>query len=291
MRFHGKTMPGGLLHMQFLHHHAHIGGLVLILRVSLGALAQGDVVGLFVVGEKVRPKGFLRDADGCLADVLHGLRGAVEVEEGPFRDGLDDVVVVVVAAGNHADTLLLGEMLLHPGTEAGQRRGDGRDAERDALQRRVTPRLVIGREHREVEADEQVVIFHIEDAVLAVQIDRRIDDLDILFRRVVQPVAAQCVEDGVVVRVVEDVGDEAVGHGDAAHWLGHLGGNILLTTAVSGGNHEERHHRTVGVGVGDLLQTPDEHVDALVLELVAAAVDDQQGVVGDLGLHQRGGHL
>ena len=87
------------------------------------------------------------------------------------------------------------------------------------------------------------------------------------------------------------MGHETVGHGHSAHGLGHLGGQFFLATALTGGNGEERHDGAVRIGFGDLRQAFDKHIDTLVLELIATAIYDQQGVVWNLGLDQRGGHL
>ena len=182
MRLHGDAVPVGTLHMEFLHHAPHVGGLVLILRITLGALAEGDVVSLLVIGEEMRPQCLFRDADGRLADIAHGRRGAVEVEQHLLGNRLHHILVVVVAARDHTYALLLAEMFLHPRAETGQRGRDGRDAERDALQRRVAPRLVVGREHRKVETDQQIIVFHVEDSVLTVKVNGRIDHFNVLFR-------------------------------------------------------------------------------------------------------------
>ena len=80
VRLDRDTMPVGLLNLQFLYHCAHIGGLVLILFITTSTLAQRNLVSLLVVGEKVRPKGLLRNGHRGLADVHHRLRGAIKVE-------------------------------------------------------------------------------------------------------------------------------------------------------------------------------------------------------------------
>ena len=182
--FHRDAMPVRFLHLKFLHHHAHIGSLVLVLRVTLAALTQRNVVRLLIIGEKMRPQGFFSDIDRRLADVGHGLRGTMVVEQNLVRDGLHHLIVVMVGALNHTDALLLGEVLLHPRAETGQRGRDGRDTERDALQRCITPWFIIRWEHGEVKANQQVIVFHIEDAIFAVQIDRGKDHLHIFFRTV-----------------------------------------------------------------------------------------------------------
>ena len=87
------------------------------------------------------------------------------------------------------------------------------------------------------------------------------------------------------------MGHETVGHRHSAHGLGHLGGQFFLATAVTGGNGEERHDGTVRIGFSNLRQALDKHIDTLVLEFVATTVNDQQGVVRNLSLNQRGGHL
>ena len=84
---------------------------------------------------------------------------------------------------------------------------------------------------------------------------------------------------------------ETVCHGNTAHRLGHLGSQLLVAAAVASGNGEEGHHRTIGIGLRHFRQTLDKDINTLVLEFVTTAVDDQQCVVGNLDLGERGGHL
>ena len=108
----------------------------------------------------------------------------------------------MVGALNHADALLLGEMFLHPRAETCQGGRNGRDAKRDTLQRCITPWFIIRWENGKVEANQQVIIFHVEDAILAVKIDGREDNLEILFRLVMQPIVVQFIENRVIIWIV-----------------------------------------------------------------------------------------
>ena len=99
----------------------------------------------------------------------------------PRLHGVHDLVVVRIVPLRNRDSRIwpLAIVVPHPEAEARERGGEGRDAERERLKRRVAPRLVIGREHRQVHTHEQVIVAHSEYAVVAVEVGRDEVDTDL----------------------------------------------------------------------------------------------------------------
>ena len=67
-----------------------------------------------------------------------------------------------------------------------------------------------------------------------------------------QTIVRQFVENRIVVGIVQHVRHETVGHRHTAHRLCHLRGNLLVASALTRRNGDERHDRTVGISLGNL---------------------------------------
>ena len=95
--------------------------------------------------------------------------------EGYFADSLryrihHILIIGVIALDDRDAGVLLVVMGIHPQAESGEGRGQCRHTECQTFERRISPRLVIRREQCQVQTDEQVIVLHIEDTVIAVQI-------------------------------------------------------------------------------------------------------------------------
>ncbi len=204
----------------------------------------------------------------------------VEAAEAQQRIGdlRGDLGVVVVVAADHLHARMRG-LLLDPEAEAGQRRGDRRHGEGHRLERRVAPRLVVGGVDRDVHAHQQFVVVLVEDAVVAVQVGRHEDHLDLRVGRG-EDRTVERAHDRVAVPVLEQMGREAVlPLVDGLRRIGQMGLQVDARTAVAGRHGDVGEHLAVeAVRGGEALERLDEDVEPLVAELVAAARADDQRI-------------
>ena len=251
-------------------------------------LLKGQGISFLVIGDLVVPQGDLRD----FAGVLPVLVAHVQLQAGDLadavRDTVHDFVVVGVVAVQHGDARMgAGIVVPHPKAEAGEARGEGGHPEREGLQRSIAPRLVVGREQGEVQAAKQVVIRHVEHAVVAVQVGRDEIHLHLVADPVHESGFPEAAGDGVVFGVHQVVRDLGLVLRVAV--AGELLDQAAVGTVMAGRDEDERLDATAFiVGPVELVQGVDEHVDALVAELVPAADADEDGVGGHfLGGHRR----
>ena len=66
--------------------------------------------------------------------------------------------------------MLLVVVSVHPDTETGKACCQCRYPECQTFERRISPRLIIGREQCQVQTDDEVIVLHIENAVVAIQV-------------------------------------------------------------------------------------------------------------------------
>lgn len=137
---------------------------------------EGFVVCLPVVDYEILPQGRLCRFAGRVPRGLVSLRIHGGVSLDGAGDFVDDFGIVVVGASDDRYPLRLRQVVGHPESETRQRSRDGGYREGDALQRRVTPRFVVGCENRCVHPHQQFVVIHIEDTVLSVEIRRYEDE-------------------------------------------------------------------------------------------------------------------
>ena len=172
--------------------------------------------------------------------------------------------------------MLLRIMAAHPLAESCEGSGEGRNLEREGLQRSVTPRFIVGREEGEVHTVEQVIIRHIQDSVVAVEIGRNEIHLDLALRTIVQSDLTKTTCDIVVLRVHQHVGGHRAVVGLFAGKTGH---KRFVGTVVTGRYHNESlYAATFIVGTVQAVESIDENIYALVLPLVTATYADQNGV-------------
>ncbi|OPY91999.1 MAG: hypothetical protein A4E73_01573 [Syntrophaceae bacterium PtaU1.Bin231] len=227
---------------------------------------QGPVVGLqvqFVELPPVRLHGHLPCFLAALVALL--VRPGQEVAENPVQVILDHRCRLPPAFEQH-HALVLAEPVLHPQAEARLIGGDRGQGIGGALQRRVAPRLVVGREDGEVAAGEGLVVGHVQEAVMAVEVGRDEDDVDPVLNAVFQTQAIAGLQDRVRRLVVETVG------GDGRVALVRLHLVTLQQRDQIGVASQDQQESQDGVARRRLmLQSPQgiqKDVDPLVVELV-----------------------
>ncbi len=182
-------------------------------------------------------------------------------------------------------------LLGHPHAEAREGRRDGRHAEGHRFQRGVSPRLVVRSEDRQVHACEQVVVGHVEYAVVAREIGRHEEHFDA--RRGGREYAAlDALTYGVPRLVLDIVRQESLLCGvDRIRRILQVRLQIDAH-AHRGGRHCDygEHLAACGVALRELLQRFEEYVYALVAELVAAAGGHDQRLALELVVPCRLGH-
>ena len=164
------------------------------------------------------------------------------------------------------------KLLVSPQAETCQIGGDARHLESHSLQRRIAPRLVVGRIDAEVVAQHDIVVGHVQDAVLTIKIARQEDNLHVLVLAVVHIVVFQHAQHIVVIHIVQPVSN----HG---HFQGRIVRlvfaktllQILARLAYPTRHFEEGNHLLLQVTIAQqTVHSLDKHIDSLVAELVAA---------------------
>ena len=246
-------------------------------RESLADALEGRAVGVLVVAHEVAPAG----ARSRLTAGREQLRraGALRQERLELvRQPVLDLVVRDVDARQHADAVLRVEAALGgPATEAGVVRGDRRDAEREALLRRVAPGLVVGREAREVHRAQHRLVGQPDQIVVPEQVDRDLQHLHAGLARVVEPELRAQLVDRVVLLVEQVVRRDAERAVQLRDWLVRALQHLGPQAGVAGRReHEQDHAAALALLHGG--QRLEQHVEALVVELVAAGGRDEGGV-------------
>ena len=284
---HHDTRPGGSIDFDFFVSH----GFMLGFRKAggrIGNLAEGDGIRLLVIGDLVLPKG----DGGHVPGILH-IGGALRlVQPGDLTDAgldrLDDFVIIGIVALDDRDARmgLLLVMVADPESETGQARGQGRDPERQRLERGVAPGLVVGREEGQVHADEQVVVLHVEDAVVAIEVGRDEVDLHAAAHGIDQAEFAEAAGHLVILGISQVV--RSLGRIALVAAIGQFGLQGLVRAVVGSGDHDE------GVDLPafpilHLAQGVNEHVNALVAVFIPAADGHENGIGGHVLTGHRAG--
>ena len=189
---------------------------------------------------------------------------------------------------------LMSHQGVDPQTESRQVRCHRRNLECCTLQRSVTPRLIIRREHSQVLADKQVVVFLVKDSVVSVQIARNKQHLHIILRGVAESHALQRSDNTVFAHIVQPV----CGKRHLQRRLGSIGTVNAVLQVATGLHHPCRHvHQSQDMGIGHLYVVTQaahrfqEHIYALVAELVPAAGGQDYGLIAPLCSEQFVGHV
>ena len=105
---------------------------------------------------------------------------------------------------------VITEAIKYPLAKAGQISCNGRNAKGSTLERSVTPWFIVGWEYSCIKARQQVIVSHVEDAIVTVQVARHVNDGHFFLRLVVETQSIDTVIDGITVLVVEVMCDDRV---------------------------------------------------------------------------------
>ena len=105
------------------------------------------------------------------------------------------------------DAMLVLEAI-HPKSETGKISRNSRYAKSHALQRSVSPRLIIGRINAQILSQYQVVIVLVENSIFAVLIARNKNNFHLIFGTVVHTEVLQHIQDLVMRHIVQPVCNE-----------------------------------------------------------------------------------
>ena len=182
---------------------------------------------------------------------------------------------------NHPHTrlqLVAATLFFHPLAKAGQVGGNGGDAHRHALERGVSPRLIIGWEYRQVEASEQVIIWHVKDAVVAIEVGRHINHLHLVVGLIPESQIVHLAIDGITALVVDGVGDDGV---EEPHCLAAAHSIFQVMASLAGPpGHQHKGHdlatQRAVVTVAKHIHRVEKEVNALVAHLAATTGGHEQ---------------
>ncbi|OPY08051.1 MAG: hypothetical protein A4E67_01070 [Syntrophaceae bacterium PtaB.Bin038] len=221
-----------------------------------------------VLGKEGLPAGPDGDPTGFAALLQDLLVGQGDELAEDAVEALDDGGRVEAPPLQDPDRPVLPRRGEHPGAEARLVDGHGGHGVGGALVGRVAPGLVVRREHPQVAARKEVVVGHVEQAVVPVQAGGVEDDADAVLGAVLEAQAAAGLEDrvrGLVAQAVRRDGDGGA--------LGPGGAGLEGRHEVHVAPHEAQQRQDAGVAGHFPVQPPQglqEDVHALVVELVAA---------------------
>ena len=284
-----QTSPSGLLANQLLTNEVDL------LVVSATTVEHNLVgtryrvldcqcVSIVIVLNEILPQSHLSYCCCALALSVHSAGVSTCQTYDCCCDLVDNILIIVVGALDYVHALNLALEALNPHTETCQRGGDGRNRECNALQRSVTPRLVVRREYGSVHTYQQLIVVLIENAVVTVQVARNEDNLNLGGLRK-QYAAIHCAYNGIPVlvsQIVSSVLEYATV--DCVRLVSQVSLQILARTVVTCGNGDVSQHVALQlISLSNLLQRLNEQVKTLVLELVATAGTYDQGLLLELG--------
>ena len=177
------------------------------------------------------------------------------------------------------DPVALAGPLLRPEAETGLIGRDRRHGVGRAFERGVAPGFVVGGEDPEVASGEGLVVGHIDESVVAVEIGRDEDDLNRVLGKILETEALAGLDDGIEALVLQPVG------GDGR--IRRIGLDVALETGdqvgIAAQDEEKgedglvRPHLRVQTGEGF-----EEEVDPLVVEFAAPRDDHDPGIGGQI---------
>ena len=258
-------------------------------------LFQRQLEGLDIVGEEIAPGSLLGQGAGVFAPDGQIFPGRGRGLEHTLVQGRRALFKVGAAPGHHVHAgarfgFLLGE-LARPHAETGEVRGQGGHGPGRAFLRSVAPGLVPGGEKAHVAGRNDVLVGHVEEAVVAVQHGGHKDDLDAFVAGIVQAQAAAGVDDGVLRGVPGVVGaDEGLA---VVRGAGIAGDGRRVDARVAA--HDQTENQDGGVRARQILiragQGLQKNVDALVVHLVAAGNGEDAGIFRQLAAQETVGGL
>ena len=284
-----QTSPSGLLGSQLLTNEVDL--LVVSTTTVEHSLVgtyyrvlESQSVSLVIILNEILPQSHLCNGCGTLALGIYGAGICACQTNNSSCNLVDNILIVRIGTLDNIHTLNLAFEALNPHTETCQRGGDGRNRESNALQRSVAPRLVVRCEYGCIHTYQQLVVVLIEDAVVTVQVAGHEDNLH-LGILCEQYAAIHCTYNGIPILVSQIVGRifeyAAI---DGLRLICQVSLQILARTVVTCGNGDVSQYIALQLIVlGDLLQRLNEQVKTLILELVATACTNDQGLLLKLG--------
>ena len=263
-----------------------------MLRAALARLVQGQAVGLHIVGEELFPGaafGHMAHHAPMFLHLFFGQGGILQKHVAQAGSGL---VIGGLAAAEDGHAVLFALAGTHPQTKAGKVGGDGGDGVGGAFLRCIAPGFIPGGEHAQIAGGQHLVITHVQEAVLAVELGRVEDDLHMVLRSVVQAQTLAGVEDGVIGLVVDMMAADPEGAlpGD----FGRIAADrVGIDPAVPAHDRAQGQHIGLGLAEGrvDHAEGIEKDIDALVVVFVAAGDDEDAGIRGQLAAQQAAGGL
>ena len=172
-----------------------------------------------------------------------------------------------------------------PKTETCKVGSDAWHLEGYRLERGIAPRLVVRRIDGEVLGYESLVIEHVEQTVVAIKIAWCEDELNLVFLAVPHIVVLEHAKHVIVGHIVEPVGYHRALERSVIDLLGVSQTLVEVGTSLA---HPCWHiykgkHSLIEARVAiEAIECLDEHVDALVAELIAARGTDDESIVRKL---------
>ena len=157
---------------------------------------------------------------------------------------------------------------------------------RDTLERGVSPWFIIRWEHREVEAEEEVTIFNIKDAVVSIEIGRDKHHFNLVVLGVIQAVVAQGVKHTVVLEVEEMVSNRVLGSGfnivfsEVPCLIEAVCEFVIRAGDIARHCYDGDYVALQRLFLIQVCQHLDKQVDTFIMELIASAVKNQERVAG-----------
>ena len=251
---------------------------------------QGQLEGIDIMGEKVAPGGSFGQSAGVLAPHGHSLGSSGGGLQYAFVQGRHALLEIHAAPGHHMHAgvrfgLFPGH-LSRPHAEAREIRGQGGHGPGRAFLRGVAPGFVPGGEKAHVAGRNDILVGHVQEAVVAVQHGRHKDDLDAPVASVVQAQTAAGVDDGILRGVPGVMGaDEGLA---IVCGVGIAGHSRLIDARVPAHDQAERQNGRVRTGQIAIRagQGFQKDVHALVVHLITAGNGKDAGLLRQLAAQE-----
>ena len=246
------------------------------------AAFDSAVVCLLIVHEEIIPESLLRHLECSLANRSNLLIRKRQVAKHRIchRSHSLGSVIIVALNNNYAGVLLL---LRSPNTKACQCGCDCRNRECNRLERSVSPWLVVRWVDCQIHTHEQLVIALIENSVVLVEVGRYEDHLNLRLCTV-EYAAIDSICHLIPSGIFEDMSRVAVLR--SVDWLRlilQVSLQVVACAEICGRHGNISQHLTIELARHlESLQRLEEYIQALVVELVAAACADDERLLLEL---------
>ena len=245
-------------------------------------LLESHVPSLLIAGYQVFPKQFFGHLQSRFRNFKHLALAHFEETAQGHNDVVNHLVIVAFLTASHNNGFVIRDFLLDKLSKARHVRGHCRDAQRNAFERCVAPRLVIRWENRKVKSREEIGVGHVEYAIVAIEVSWHKHHFHLVVAVVLQSKTTQGIQNRIVFIFKDMVRCREIGvpHDGIATIQPMLQVFRRASNVGWHGNHRHNRSRQVLVFI-EAAQGFDIQVDALVSELIASAIDDHQAVAVD----------